>query len=55
MKTLGLGLLVAEQNLAFARLVAERVHVIERGAVRFSGTVAEFDAAPEARDAYLAL
>ena len=32
-----------------------RVYVIEKGAVRFSGTMAEFDAAPEVRDAYLAL
>jgi branched-chain amino acid transport system ATP-binding protein len=55
MKRQGLGLLVAEPNLAFARLVAERVYVIEKGAVRFSGTIAEFDAAPEVRDAYLAL
>jgi branched-chain amino acid transport system ATP-binding protein len=55
MKALGLGLLVAEQNLAFARLVASRVYVIEKGAVRFSGTTKEFDAAPEVRDAYLAL
>ena len=44
MKREGLGLLVSEQNLAFARLVAERVYVIEKGAIRFSGTMAEFDA-----------
>jgi len=55
MKREGLGMLIAEQNLAFARLVASRVYVIEKGAVRFSGTVAEFDAAPGVRDAYLAL
>ena len=55
MKRQGLGLLIAEQNLAFARLVASRVYVIEKGAVRFSGTTTEFDAAPQVRDAYLAL
>ena len=55
MKREGLGLLVSEQNLAFARLVAERVYVIEKGAIRFSGTMAEFDARPDVRDAYLAL
>jgi branched-chain amino acid transport system ATP-binding protein len=55
MKREGLGLLVAEQNLNFARMVAERVYVVEKGAVRFSGTMAQFDAAPEVRDAYLAL
>ncbi len=31
MKREGLGLLVSEQNLDFARLVAERVYVIEKG------------------------
>ena len=54
MKREGLGLVISEQNLAFARLVAERVYVIEKGVVRFSGTMSEFDARPEIRDAYLA-
>ena len=39
MKREGLGLIVSEQNLAFARLVADRVYMIEKGAVRFSGTL----------------
>ena len=55
MKREGLGLLVSEQNLNFARLVAERVYVIEKGCIRFAGTMAEFDARPDVRDAYLAL
>jgi branched-chain amino acid transport system ATP-binding protein len=55
MKREGLGVFVSEQNLAFARLVAERVYVIEKGAIRFSGTMAEFDARPDVRDAYLAI
>ncbi len=55
MKREGLSLLVSEQNLNFARFVAERVYVIEKGAIRFSGTMAEFDARPDIRDAYLAL
>jgi branched-chain amino acid transport system ATP-binding protein len=54
MKREGLGLFVSEQNIAFARLVAERVYVIEKGAIRFAGTMAEFDARPDVRDAYLA-
>jgi branched-chain amino acid transport system ATP-binding protein len=54
MKREGLSLLVSEQNLAFARLVAERVYVIEKGAIRFGGTMAEFDARPEVR-AHLAV
>jgi branched-chain amino acid transport system ATP-binding protein len=54
MKREGLSLFVSEQNLAFARLVAERVYVIEKGAIRFAGTMAEFDVRPDVRDAYLA-
>ncbi len=54
MKREGLGLLVSEQNLAFARLVADRVYVIEKGRVRFSGTMAEFDARPDIREGFLA-
>jgi branched-chain amino acid transport system ATP-binding protein len=54
MKREGLSLFVSEQNLAFARLVAERVYVIEKGSIRFTGTMAEFDARPDVRDAYLA-
>jgi branched-chain amino acid transport system ATP-binding protein len=55
MKAEGLGVLVSEQNLNFARLVAERVYVIEKGSIRFAGTMKEFDARPDVRDAYLAL
>ena len=55
MKHEGLSLLVSEQNLAFARLVAERIYVIEKGTIRFAGTIAEFDAHPDVRDTYLAV
>jgi branched-chain amino acid transport system ATP-binding protein len=55
MKRQGLSLLLSEQNIRFARIVADRVCVIEKGRVRFSGTTAEFDARPDIRDAYLAL
>src|SRR6202795_4905796 len=55
MKREGLSLFVSEQNLAFARLVAERVYVIEKGGIRFAGTMAEVDARADVRDAYLAL
>jgi branched-chain amino acid transport system ATP-binding protein len=55
MKREGLSLLLCEQNLNFARLVAERVFVIEKGCIQFAGTMAEFDARPDVRNAYLAL
>jgi len=55
MKSEGLSLLLSEQNLRFARLIADRVCVIEKGRVRFFGPALEFDARPDIRDAYLAL
>jgi branched-chain amino acid transport system ATP-binding protein len=55
MKRQGLSLLLSEQNVRFARLIADRVCVIEKGRVRFSGAVAEFDARPDIRDTFLAL
>ena len=55
MKAEGLGVLVSEQNLHFARLIADRAVVIERGRVRFSGTMADLDQNPELREAYLAV
>ncbi len=55
MKREGLSLLISEQNLHFARLISDRAVIIERGRVRFSGTIAELDANAEVRDAYLAV
>ena len=55
LKAHGLGLLVSEQNLAFARGFADRVLILETGAVRFSGTLAELDANPELVTRYLAV
>ncbi|MFC0284021.1 ABC transporter ATP-binding protein [Camelimonas abortus] len=55
LKREGLGLLVAEQNLAFARFLADRVHVLASGETRFSGTMAGLDADPARRDALLAV
>ncbi len=55
LKQQGLGLLVSEQNLHFARLIADRAVVMDRGRVRFAGTVAELDHHPELREAYLSV
>jgi branched-chain amino acid transport system ATP-binding protein len=53
MKREGLGLLVSEQNLHFARAIADRAVIIERGRVRFAGTIAEIERNAEIREAYL--
>ncbi|MBV8936003.1 MAG: ABC transporter ATP-binding protein [Alphaproteobacteria bacterium] len=41
LKTQGLTILLAEQRVDFALALADRVYVLEKGAVRFSGTAAE--------------
>ncbi len=55
MKREGLGMVISEQNLHFARLISDRAYIIEKGRVRFSGTIAEIDADDAIRDAYLAV
>lgn len=55
MKREGLSILLSEQNLHFARLISDRALVIERGRIRFSGTMAALAAEPAVRDAYLAV
>lgn len=40
LKKEGLSVLLCEQNLHFARLVSDRVYVIEKGQIRYSGTMA---------------
>ena len=55
MKKEGLSILVSEQNLHFARLISDRVYIIERGRVCFSGTMTELESRPDIRDAHLAV
>jgi len=55
MKRQGLSIVISEQNLHFAKLICDRAYIIEKGRIRFSGTMAELEANPEIRDAYLAV
>jgi branched-chain amino acid transport system ATP-binding protein len=41
LKKEGLSVLLSEQNLHFARLVCDRAYVIEKGEVRYEGTMDE--------------
>lgn len=50
-----LTVLLSEQNLHFARLVADRAVIIDSGHIRFQGTFASLEARPELRNAYLAV
>ncbi len=51
----GLTVLLSEQNLHFARAVADMAVIIEGGTQKFTGTLAELNAHPEIRDAYLSV
>ncbi len=53
MKKEGLSIVLSEQNLHFARLIGDRAYIIEKGRIRFGGTMAELEARPDIRDAYL--
>ena len=55
MKRQGLSVLVSEQNLHFAEQVCDRAYVLEKGQVRFAGTMAELDADEAVRRAYLSV
>jgi len=43
LKTQGVTVLLCEQNLHFARQVADRAYVLEKGRVRFAGTLDEIE------------
>ena len=55
LKREGVGVLLSEQNLHFAMSVADRAYIIEKGAMRFSGTMAELAANEAVRNQYLAV
>lgn len=55
LKREGLCVILSEQNLRFARAVADRAVVIDRGSVKFNGDFAALEAAPALRDQYLAV
>ncbi len=55
MKREGLGVLLAEQNLAFSRAVSDRATIIEKGRIRFEGTVEGLLADEAVARAYLAV
>lgn len=55
LKRRGVGMLVSEQNTAFARKIADRVYVIERGEIVFSGTFATLEADTRLAERHLTL
>jgi branched-chain amino acid transport system ATP-binding protein len=53
LKKQGLSILLSEQNIYFARLVADRVYVLEKGQIHWQGSVGEFDTNLEVQRTYL--
>lgn len=51
----GLTVMISEQNLHFAKLVADRAIIIEGGEKKFDGTFDELEQNPEIGDAYLSV
>jgi branched-chain amino acid transport system ATP-binding protein len=55
MKREGVAVLLCEQNLAFASAVSDRAYVIERGQIRYDGSIAALAEDETLRDAYLSV
>jgi branched-chain amino acid transport system ATP-binding protein len=55
LKQEGLSVLLSEQNLHFATAVSDRAYIIEKGRIRFAGTMAELAANADVRAQYLAV
>ena len=55
LKSHGTSILLSEQNLPFARLVAERSYVLEKGIIRYSGSMRELLDDEALRRQYLTL
>jgi branched-chain amino acid transport system ATP-binding protein len=53
LKTMGLTILFAEQNMHFATQISDRAYVIEKGHIRFHGTMQELAANAEVKQKYL--
>ena len=51
----GLCVLLSEQNLHFAQSVADRAYIIEKGQIRFGGSMAELAADTALREQYLSV
>jgi branched-chain amino acid transport system ATP-binding protein len=55
LKAQGASILLSEQNVHFAQWVSDRAYVLEKGQVRYSGTMRELAADEDVRRAYLAV
>ena len=55
LKAQGVSILLSEQNMHFAELVSDRAYVLEKGQIRYAGSMRELAADDEVRRAYLSV
>lgn len=55
LKAAGVAILLSEQNLHFAMEVADRAYIIEKGRIRFQGSMADLSANADIQAQYLAV
>jgi len=55
LKASGLTIVLAEQNVRFVSELGDRVYILEKGMVRYQGTMMQFLADEQVRQAYLAV
>lgn len=55
LKSAGVSILLSEQNMHFAELVSDRAYVLEKGQIRFAGTIDELAENDAVRRAYLSM
>jgi branched-chain amino acid transport system ATP-binding protein len=55
LKASGLTIVLAEQNVRFVSELGDRVYILEKGMVRYDGSMAAFLADADVRQAHLAV
>lgn len=55
LKAQGVSILLSEQNMHFAELVSDRAYVLEKGHIRYSGSMEELATNEDVRRAYLSV
>ena len=55
LKAEGVSILLSEQNMHFAELVSDRAYVLEKGQIRWAGTMAALGEAEDVRRSYLSV
>ncbi len=55
LKDSGLSIVLAEQNLAFVLHLSDRIHILEKGEIRYSGKPDDLRANPDVLERYLTL